>query len=271
MQPCPDRAPVVHNLPVSTDPLLLPFSAPARPELTDHATTRVGVLLSHGFTGSPASMRPWAEFLAEQGYAVEVPLLPGHGTTWQEMNLTTWDDWYAEVSRSFDRLAASNDTVVVAGLSMGGALALRLAADRPDEVAGLLLVNAAVASTNKQLKLVPVVRHLVKSMPGIGNDVKKAGVVEHGYDRTPLNALHSMVGAWRPLRAALPQVTAPIRFFRSTEDHVVDPSSAQIVRAAVSSRRFEEVLLENSYHVATLDNDAPRIFDSSLEFIRSLA
>ena len=92
--------------------------------------------MSHGFTGSPYSMKPWARHLAEHGYAVEVPLLPGHGTTWQEMNRTRWEDWYAEVTRAFDKLAAENDVVVAAGLSMGGALVLRLAADHPDRVAG---------------------------------------------------------------------------------------------------------------------------------------
>ncbi|WP_245644666.1 alpha/beta hydrolase [Nocardioides jensenii] len=252
------------------DDQLAPLSVPARPEASKTPHLKVGVLLSHGFTGSPASMRAWAEFLAVHGYAVEVPLLPGHGSTWQEMNLTTWQDWYAEVARAFDKLVRENDTVIVGGLSMGGALALRLAADRPDDVAGVLLVNAAVASTNKQLLALPLLRHVVKSMPGIGNDIKKPGGDERGYDRTPLNSLHSMVRAWKPLRVDLPKVTAPIRFFRSAEDHVVDPSSVQVVRSSVSSRIFEERILEDSYHVATLDNDATTIFEESLEFIRTL-
>lgn len=261
---------MVHNHRVSNESLLAPLSVAARPEATGNPNQRVGVLLSHGFTGSPASMRPWGEFLAVNGYAVEVPRLPGHGTRWQDMNQTTWDDWYAEVSKAFDKLVAENDKVIVGGLSMGGALVLRLAADRPEDVTGILLVNAAVASENKQLVAVPVLRHLVRSMPGIGNDIKKPGGNEHGYDRTPLHALHSMVRAWKPLRADLPKVTAPIRLFRSTEDHVVDPSSAKIIRAAVSSQSVEERILPNSYHVATLDNDAPMIFEESLEFIHGL-
>ncbi|MDT0201213.1 alpha/beta fold hydrolase [Nocardioides sp. AE5] len=253
-----------------TDDRLAPLSIPARPEATRAPTQRVGVLLSHGFTGSPASMRPWGEFLALQGYAVEVPRLPGHGTTWQEMNDTRWDDWYAEVTRAFDKLLAENDKVVVAGLSMGGALALQLAVDRPDDVAGLLLVNPAVASNNKQLLAVPLVKKVLASMPGIGNDIKKPGVDEGGYDRTPLHALHSMVQAWKPLRADLSRVVAPIRLFRSAVDHVVDPSSARIIAASVSSHEVVERVLRNSYHVATLDNDAPVIFEESLEFIHAV-
>ena len=119
---------------------------------------RVGVLLSHGFTGSPASMKPWGHYLAEQGYAVSVPLLPGHGTTWQEMNRTGYADWYAEVEREFETLKARTDAVVVGGLSMGGGLALWLAANHPQDVAGVLLVNAAVSSENKQLLAVPLLK-----------------------------------------------------------------------------------------------------------------
>jgi len=247
-----------------------PWSAPARPELQPSGR-RVGVLLSHGFTGSPYAMRPWAEFLHEHGYGVEVPRLPGHGTSWQDMNRTTWADWYGEVSRSLDKLVAENDLVVIAGLSMGGALALRLAADRPLDVAGLILVNPSVYSTNKQLLAVPVVKHLVGGMPGIGNDIKKPGVEEYCYPKTPLKALHTLVRAWKDLRMDLPRVTAPILMFRSAVDHVVDPSSARIILGNVSSQEVTERVLSDSYHVATLDNDAPRIFEESLTFLHALA
>ncbi|GAB2879621.1 alpha/beta hydrolase [Nocardioides pacificus] len=250
---------------MAIDPLALPYSAPARPELT--GGRRIGVLLSHGFTGSPASMRPWGEALAARGYAVEVPRLPGHGTSWQEMNRTTWNDWYGEISRVFDALLAANDAVVVGGLSMGGALVLRLSADRSADVAGVMLVNAAVTSTNKQLAAVPVLKHVLASMPGIGNDIKKPGGDEHGYARTPLKALHTMIRAWKPLQSDLAKVTAPILLFRSVEDHVVDPSSAGMIAAKVSSRDVTERLLHDSFHVATLDNDAPVIFEESAAFI----
>jgi carboxylesterase len=242
-----------------------PLSEPARPELT--GGRRVGVLLSHGFTGSPASMKPWGEALAAKGYAVEVPRLPGHGTTWQEMNKTTWADWYAEVTRAFDKLQAENDHVVVAGLSMGGALVLRLAADRPADVDGVILVNAAVATNRKDVLALPVLKWVIPSFPGITNDIKKPDTEEFGYTKTPLKAAHSMMSNWKPLRADLAKVTAPILFFRSATDHVVDPSSSRIIAAAVSSRDFTERMLEDSYHVATLDNDAQTIFDGSAEFI----
>jgi len=248
------------------DPTAEPFHADAVPGAGDGQ--RIGVLLVHGFTGSPASMVPWGRHLAGEGFGVAVPRLPGHGTTWPEMNRTRWSDWYAEVDRAFEKLRANCDQVVVGGLSMGGALSLQLAADRGREVAGLVLVNPAVHTTRKDVLALPVLQHVVPSFPGITNDIKKPDVVEHGYDRTPLKAAHSMMSAWRTVRADLPKVTQPVLLMVSTEDHVVDPSSAVLVRARVSSRDLTEVVLENSFHVATLDNDAPRIFEASTQFIR---
>lgn len=242
-----------------------PLSRPAQPDLTDGR--RVGVLVCHGFTGSPASMRPWAEHLAAAGYAVEMPLLPGHGTTWQEMNKTGWADWYAEASRAFDRLLADNDLVFLAGLSMGGALMLRLAADHPDRVAGVIVVNPAVATDRKDVLALPLLKHVVGAFPGISNDIKKPGVTEHAYPKTPLRAAASMMAAWKPLRADLGRITAPLLFFKSAVDHVVDPSSQQLIIDGVGSTDVTLRMLEDSYHVATLDNDAEAIFTESAEFI----
>ena len=243
-----------------------PFFADAVPDARDGQ--RVGVLLVQGFTGSPASMTPWGRYLAEQGLGVAVPRLPGHGTTWQELNRTRWPDWYGEVDRAFEKLRANHDQVVVGGLSMGGALVLQLAADRGRDVAGVVVVNPAVSTERKDVLALPVLKHVVPSFPGIANDIKKAGVQEYGYTRTPLRAAHSMMQAWKTLRADLPRVTQPLLMFRSSVDHVVDPSSAALIRASVSSRDLTERQLVNSYHVATLDNDAPTIFEESAEFVR---
>ena len=245
-----------------------PLSIAARPDLT--GGRRIGVLLSHGFTGSPYSMVGWARALAELGYGVEVPRLPGHGTTWQEMNTTGWSDWYGEVTRAFTKLRAENDVVALCGLSMGGALMLRLAADHADAVAGVVVVNPAVATRRLDIKLLPLLKHVVGSFPGIASDIKKPGVAEHGYTRTPLKAAHSMFRAWPDLVADLPKVTAPVLYLRSTEDHVVDDSSEPLITSRVSGpvtvRR-----LENSFHVATLDHDAQVIIDESAAFLAKVA
>ena len=252
--------------PAPTDPALVaPMSYPAKPELT--GGRRVGVLVIHGFTGSPASMRPWAQDLAERGYAVEMPLLPGHGTRWQDMNKVTWADWVATVEGAFDKLASENDAVVAVGLSMGGSLSLRLAADRGDELAGIVLVNAAVDTMRKDAVLLPVLKHVVPAFPGIRNDIKKPGMDEIAYPYIPLKAAASMSAGWAELRRDLPRITIPVLYFRSKDDHVADISSSRALNAGLSSKDFEERVLEDSYHVATLDNDAPRIFAESAEFI----
>lgn len=242
-----------------------PFHSQASPGADGR---RIGVLLSHGFTGSPASMVPWGRYLADQGFAVAVPRLPGHGTTWQDMTTTRYDDYYAAIEAEFDKLRAENDAVVVAGLSMGGCLVLQLAERRGDDIAGVVMVNPAVASTNKQLLLLPVMKHLVKAFPAIGNDIKKPDVVEHAYPKTPLKPLASMLEAWTQVRGDLARVKAPVLLFRSADDHVVDPSSARIILAGISSTDAEERVLHESFHVATLDNDAEAIFTGSAEFIR---
>lgn len=242
-----------------------PLTIEARPELT--GGRRVGVLLSHGFTGSPASIRPWGEYLGERGYGVEVPRLPGHGTTWQDLNTRTWRDFYAEVSAAFERLRAAHDVVFVGGLSMGGALAMRLAADRGADIAGLVVVNPALATRRLDVKLLPVLKHLVPSFPGIADDIAKPGASEYGYTRTPLKAIHSFMKAWPGLIDDLPAITMPMLLFRSPQDHVVDDSSVRLIRERVGSVDLTEVSLPESYHVATLDHDAPRIFEQTAAFI----
>lgn len=228
---------------------------------------RFGVLLSHGFTGSPVSMRPWGQALATAGWSVRIPRLPGHGTTWQELQRTRWQEWYAELDRNLTELRRDCDAVAVGGLSMGGCLALRLAQQRPDDVAALVLVNPAIASTNRQLLAVPLLQHLVASRAGIGSDIKKPGVLEGAYDRVPLRALASMMQMWGVVRADLAAVRAPLLLLRSAVDHVVDPSSSRIIRDGVSSSAVRDVVLRDSYHVATLDNDAPLINSASHDFL----
>jgi carboxylesterase len=242
-----------------------PMALPARPEQTGgHA---IGVLLVHGFTGSPASMKPWAQALADHGYAVEVPLLPGHGTRWQDLNRVAWTDWYAEAEAAFKRLRESCDAVVVAGLSMGGCVALRLAEERGDQVAGIVLVNPFVSSTRKELVALPVLKHVVPSLRGVVNDIRKPGQDEHGYPRLPLKGLAAVTAMWKVVVPDLPRVTQPLLYFRSGSDHVIDPSSSPTVLRGVGSVDVEERVLDDSYHVATLDHDAERIFAESAEFV----
>ena len=229
----------------------------------------VGVLLCHGFTGSPQSMRPWADYLADAGLTVSLPRLPGHGTTWQEMNRTRSEDWYAEADRSFEELLGKTDEAFVMGLSMGGCLALRIAELRGSAVRGVVVVNPSLAPDTKLFALLPAVKLFVPSLKGIGSDIKKPGVAENAYFRTPLKAAATLPRLWRATQAGLGQLTQPVLAFRSTVDHVVGPASMRLLEQGLPAGRLTARDLGDSYHVATLDNDAAEIFSGSLDFVRA--
>jgi carboxylesterase len=246
---------------------LMPVMPGAEPFF--HAGGSTGVLLCHGFTGSPGSLRPWAEYLAAEGLTVSLPRLPGHGTTWQEMAHTRWEDWYAEVDRAYQDLRAQADEIFVMGLSMGACLALRMAELRGDQVAGLVLVNPSVAPDTKLFLLAPVLKLVVPSLKGIASDIKKEGVTELGYDRVPVRAAATLPQLWKVTQQRLGDVTQPVLVYLSTMDHVVGPPSMRALRAALPAERLTVRELGNSFHVATLDNDAGEIFAGSLEFVRA--
>ncbi|MDH2388820.1 MULTISPECIES: alpha/beta hydrolase [Streptomyces] len=245
---------------------VLPGAEPFR-----HEGGEVGVLLCHGFTGSPQSLRPWAGYLAERGLTVSLPLLPGHGTRWQDMEITGWQDWYAEVDRELRALRERCSRVFVFGLSMGGALTLRLAAKHGDAISGIVLVNPANKVHGLSAHALPVARHLVRTTKGLTDDIAKDGVKELGYDRVPLHSAHSLRQFLKLVDGELPQVTQPLVLLHSPQDHVVPPVDSARILSRVSSRDVKEILLEQSYHVATLDHDAELIFEESYAFIGRLA
>ncbi|MCZ2819903.1 alpha/beta fold hydrolase [Modestobacter sp. VKM Ac-2977] len=236
-----------------------PFDLPGGP---------VGVLLCHGFTSTPQSLRAWGEHLAAAGLTVRCPLLPGHGTRWQDANTSTEEDWYGALSTALDDLRGRCSSVVVAGLSMGGTLALRLAQRRPDDVAALVLVNPSLLTERRDARLLPVLARLTPAWAPVANDIKKPGPVELAYPRLPTRAALALRRLWAAVRADLGSVRAPLLVFRSVTDHVVEPASTRVLLAGVGSTDTTEVLLHESYHVATLDNDAPMVFARSVEWIQ---
>ena len=234
-----------------------------------HSGGSTAVLLCHGFTGNPSSLRPWADYLAAAGLTVSLPRLPGHGTTWQEMAGTRWEDWYAEIDRAYEELRGQAGEIFVMGLSMGATLALRLAELRGDGVAGLVLVNPTLTADTALARLAPLFGRVVPSVKGIGSDIKKDGAHELAYDRIPGGAAASLAALWKLTRQRLGDVSQPVLVYRSTADHVVGPASLRILQAALPAGQLAVRELGNSYHVATLDNDADEIFAGSLEFVRA--
>lgn len=235
-----------------------------------HEGNSVGILISHGFTGQPKSVKPWAHYLADKGYTVRVPRLPGHGTKWQDMNKTKWEDWYAEIDRNYEELKKTCDTIFVMGLSMGGSLALRLAEEKGDGIAGLVVVNAAVHSERPDRFLLPFLRVVIPAFPGISNDIKKPGQDEGAYSLLPLPAAYQLQQMWREIKQDISKVRQPLLVIRSADDHVVEPSNSAWILANTKSTDTKEIVLTDSYHVATLDNDAETIFEQSAEFVERI-
>ena len=230
-----------------------------------------GVLLLHGLSGNPVSLRPLAERLVEGGLAVELPLLPGHGTHWRELAATNWRDWARVAIAAFDDLRARTRQQIVFGLSMGGALALHLAQTRGDEIAGLVLVNPWLRARDPRLPLLPLLKLVLPTISGTGNDIAKPGADERAYDRIPVRAVASAIELQRMVRGRLHLVNQPTIVFTSRTDNIVHPRDRAIVAEGVASAELERVWLEQSRHVATLDHDADVIAERTLAFARRVA
>ncbi len=227
-----------------------------------------GALVLHGFTGNPQSMRPLAEAFAAAGLTVSLPLLPGHGTRVEDMLATRWDDWSSAAETAYAELAGRCESVVVAGLSMGGTLTLHLASRHP-EIRGIVLVNPlADGEVPGIVAMVEQLRELGEPLvPGIGSDIAKEGSVESAYPLTPVQPLLSLHAALAGLRGALADIRCPVLLLTSPQDHVVDPASSDLVASSVQGQ-VERRSLDRSFHVATLDHDAPLIEQEAVAFAK---
>ena len=227
-----------------------------------------GALVLHGFTGNPQSMRGLALALADAGFTVELPLLPGHGTQIEDMVDTTWEDWSAAAETAFTELAARSDGgVVVVGLSMGGMLSVWLAEHHP-EIAAIAVVNPLLSPPDADT--LGFIQAMIDGgdeiAPGIGSDIAMEGAVEAAYPGSPLRAALSLFAGAAEVEQGLDQVTCPVLVFTSVQDHVVDPVSSQkLVERAKGP--VEQVLLERSFHVATLDWDKDEIEARTVAFV----
>lgn len=238
-----------------------------------------GFLLVHGFTGNPGSLRPLAQELSRRGFAVELPRLPGHGTHYRDMQNTRYADWRAEAEAGLRRLTQRADRVVLLGLSMGGAIVLDLAGtpEPAAPIAGVVTVNAAILDREGLVvKLSPLIEKVMPLAPAsaaglVKNDIKKPGVSEEAYEWVPTAAGNSYVRALPEIRARLQHVRVPLLVFYSREDHSVPPKNSQALPGLVGTTDVTVVVLEDSYHVATLDNDLPVIVERSSQFAERVA
>ncbi len=232
----------------------------------------MGVLVVHGFTGTPASMRGVSEAMIASGFHVELPRLPGHGTTVEDMLTTNWADWSAEVERAHGALRRRAETVVVVGQSMGATLALWAALARP-EVAGIVCINPATRSrdADTMAMLDDFIEDGILVVPGEGSDIADPESHDIAYDGTPLQPLRSLVhDGITPITDRFGELTMPLRLFTSRQDHVVEPADSEHL-AATYGGSVEHSWLERSYHVATRDYDRDFVADESAAFVKRIA
>lgn len=248
-----------------------PWSAAGR-----GARGEVGVVITHGFTATPQVTRPMGQRLAAEGYAVEVPLLPGHGTTVSDLARTRYRDWYEHLQRTVDHLADRCDAVVLVGHSLGGTLSLDLASQRGDVVTAVVAINAPLTAPMSLLaRLAPVLQYVVPYVPrgmvGLpADDIARIGVQEGAYGMVAARAARSFLRELPRIRSQLIDLTQPLLVVRSTIDHTVPPTDSTELLELVGSGDVRELECERSYHVVLLDHDAPIVEDAVLALLRDV-
>jgi carboxylesterase len=252
----------VHGAPAG---LLQDFQA-----LGDKKNGHIGIVLVHGFTGSPAAMRPWAEYLNARGYSVRVPRLPGHGTVPADLNNVDWQEWPAKVKAEIVELQKQCSQIFVAGLSMGGGTTLNVAAELGDQLSGIILVNPMIHVRGVSPRLAFVISRVIKFGKSVGNDIKRKGVTEYSYDKLPYRGIYQLLTMLKITRVALPAIRVPMQLFHSVDDHTLPVSNTEIIMREIGSSNKSRIELLNSFHVATIDHDCDLIFANSLTFIESL-
>lgn len=229
------------------------------------------ILSLHGFTGTTQSIRYLAQSLNRlHGFTVSGPRLAGHGTCLNDMEKTGYLDWLESAEEALDELVRQRKRVIVAGLSMGGTLAMNLAARFRKEIIGVVAINAPAIALGEALSAAVAVRSAPTRLVGIGSDIKAVGVTELAYTEVPLECARQVILLCAITGALLARVDQPILVMQSRIDHVVPPANAHEIVTRVASSDIRLQWLENSYHVATLDHDRDRIVEQTASFVRSI-
>lgn len=238
---------------------------------------RTGIGLIHGFTGSPISMRPLAEQLRLRGFRVDVPRLPGHGTDVRDMQRTRYADWRSEVVSTVDRLASESDRVLLVGLSLGATLVLDVASSGERQVAGAVSINAQMLDREGlAIKAAPLIERFVARAPAFlaglrKDDIAKPGVSERAYDWVPTASGNSVLRELPRVRGQLAELRCPVLVAYSIQDHSMPPENSRAVLRLLTRAAKTELVLERSYHVATLDYDLELLVERITAFADGIA
>ena len=234
----------------------------------------LGVVLVHGFTGTPYEVRYLGEQLATAGYTVRAPRLPGHGTSLDDLDRTTWEDWTEAVDRAVDALRIRCKRVALVGQSLGGLLSLYAASKRRDiacvaSLAAPLWLDGLSGRVAQWTRPGGVLGR-VKRLPKLGgSDVrdKRAKAENPCYDGIPTRALSQLMAFMRITDDALPRVTQPVLVLHATQDHTAPVACAQRIAQRAHARRVR--ILPRSYHLIAVDVERDIVAAEVVNFLRT--
>ncbi|CAB3753127.1 alpha/beta hydrolase fold protein [Burkholderia paludis] len=227
----------------------------------------IGVLLSHGYTGTTSGMRFLGEYLHEkEGWTVHAPRLQGHGDSPAAMAESTATDWIRSLEEGLDLLSQRCSTVFMAGLSMGGCLTMYMAAQYADVIKAAVPINACLYFGTSALAELAYKKDAPAYLVGVGNDVKDPDVTEVAYREIPVATIKEIYGLMNVTRDLLPNVVCPTLVMVSPDDHVVPPASSHAILDGIGSVDRRLLVLGNSYHVATIDFDKETIAERTRAF-----
>ncbi len=250
------------------DKLCAPYTLEGSGERARH-----GVLIIHGFGGSPAQLRLLAQSINELGYTVKGLLLPGHCTTLEDMARVSWQDYIAAVRVGWDELAARCDDVSPIGLSMGGLLSLIMCAGCPARAC--ITLSAAIKPTNKLAPLSPVLKYVLPPVMRWPERFMNRGEdflneYDYGYHGLPLRRVADLMHLSRMAQDALKDVRCPLLVIQSDFDPTVQPVSAEIIMRGTASERKKLVRLPHPAHIITLGPDRKTVTDETCAWLESV-
>ncbi len=235
----------------------------------------LGVLNLHGFTSSLDCVNGLNPYIEALGLPYRMPVLRGHMQTPEALIGVTWRDWYADAEAALRDLLTEADKAVVVGLSMGGLVALQLAAEHPDQVDSIALVAAALklrnpmAPGNALAFLQPLVRKLARWWPMPPNYAdKELEKYDTNYDRAPMDAILSFLEYTAYVEGRLPEVKVPALIIQSYKDQTVHPKSAQIIHDRIASTDKRIVWFERSHHEMMRDLEREKVFETIQAFLK---
>ena len=240
----------------------MPGAAPIRIEKSD-----IAFLFLHGFTGSTYEGRDFAAHFSQKGYTVWVPLLPGHGTRPEDLEAVQYSDWLRAAETYYEELRRDFRTVFVCGQSMGGALALHVAANYPVEA--VISLAGAIELEDWRLRFLPIIQHIrryqhKKNGPDIMDpEAKKRSA---SYPRYPLSSVIQFLELLRYVKAELPKIISPALLVHSRQDHTIDYNNLHTIASTISSADKETLTLEKSYHIISVDAEKELIFNNIERF-----